>query len=175
MSPIPGLTANLDTKQCTFCQERKPHAEFRRRTRSKDGYTTRCKQCLGSKLNKHRQRQIEALRTEHAQCSKCGEVKHIKDMGLDSRNNITRLSSQCKACRAAASRESYKRRKRLAQEAWDRGFNVYCQSDANSLFHPHWRKVQEIVDLQAQTQNDCQPLPTQNSELATTTPLNTTS
>lgn len=58
-----------DMKQCSKCGQTKPHSEYHRDKRSKDGYVQRCKPCVQIKskqwLENNRQRNIESCKARY--------------------------------------------------------------------------------------------------------------
>ena len=165
---------NLEGKVCAKCMQLRPRDEYRKRRRSKDGLTSQCKHCLnsGPKLRSVKLNQI--LTDGHVQCSKCREMVPVEQMGKDARTT-GKLSSQCKKCRSDASKQSYHKRRLLVLAQRQEAYDVFCQSDANSAAHFSNPKPPKIGNLQVFVSHNSQVPPTQNSELATTTPLNTKS
>ena len=54
-------------KTCSKCKERKPHAEFYRNNRNKDGLQCRCKECHKKQIQQYKKQNPEKFREYHKQ------------------------------------------------------------------------------------------------------------
>lgn len=105
-------------KRCAKCKELKDETEFYRHSETKDGLNSKCKLCVSvysrehyknnkEKILRQRKRYAEQCKianekiilTGEKRCSRCGEIKSIKEFHLQN-NKPSGLRSHCKRCRA---------------------------------------------------------------------------
>lgn len=91
----------MDMKFCVKCEDDKPLSEFPKKKQRKDGYDTRCKECV-NRLNRERaaKRNAEASTQNwptHKTCNKCGESKLLDEFAKTGEGKYGR-KGQCKKC-----------------------------------------------------------------------------
>lgn len=105
------------SRACLRCGQTKPLAAFGRRSDAVDGIHQRCMDCVNASqraswARKHPRGSDVEPGTKR--CGKCGTKKELTAFGKDAHTEDA-FTSQCRACRARISAESYvrHRRKRL--------------------------------------------------------------
>lgn len=132
---------NLVTKTCLKCGQRKPFEQFRKRSKSKDGHTSQCKDCLKVQISKRWQREQEIFRTLHTTCASCRQSTHVKDMVLRG----GKLGSYCKPCQATIT--SFGRWLSQARVLGRMDYETACQFAANSTIDDKKAKILILKEL----------------------------
>lgn len=109
----------MEVLNCTYCKEVKPLSEFNKSPKEKRGYRYNCKPCSKSKyktylstvdgaLDKRRSRDKKAKQVQRdriklvpptdKKCYCCGEIKEIKEFGVD-RMTVNGSATICKPCK----------------------------------------------------------------------------
>jgi len=91
----------MEKKRCSCCKEVKDVSNFCRSKSRKDGYNVYCKECacIKSKIASEKTKRKEKIYNESdtKKCSKCGEIKSVKDF-FKQKDKASGYMSQCKAC-----------------------------------------------------------------------------
>lgn len=103
------FASGVEEKACTFCDEVKPFSEFAKRSDSKHGYTSNCKECRnklsreGPLHSKEEREEIKTLNLAQAVkdggqiCTLCDTFKLFDDFRTDKRRPLG-YASWCKKC-----------------------------------------------------------------------------
>jgi len=109
-SPIKGLPVPLNMKQCRKCSQVKPKDEFNKKTRSKDGLQSYCKDC---------QKTSVATKSDETKnkktCNTCNVEKPLSDF-YKAKDGKHGREAVCKLCRNKQNRERYNARKKQEQK-----------------------------------------------------------
>lgn len=89
-------------KTCSKCGKRKSASRFYNQTRSRDGLSSHCKDCMDAARARNRQRMAAAAPEPPAKkrCRKCGTTKPSRDFSTN-KSSSDGLYAYCKACKAA--------------------------------------------------------------------------
>ncbi|WP_189176026.1 endonuclease VII domain-containing protein [Streptomyces lasiicapitis] len=106
-------------KQCAGCKRILPTASFARDKNRRDGFQTRCRECVAEYSSMHYRRRRAALGKPvrekvdvppgHKLCRICNEIKPRSEWHRNATASDG-LSTRCKACRAIQGREGHLKR-----------------------------------------------------------------
>lgn len=162
-------------KRCSRCGETKPHSEFHKQKRNRDGLHSYCKECQKAANRAWRAADTPEKAQERAaqkaekkalagrgmrQCADCNEVKPHSEFSNGS--NPDGLHSYCRTCEAArvrASRKKYperararERRKEAVRRAREAGMRVFEISpkdqrslDLGACAHAHLGECDGVI------------------------------
>ena len=118
-------------KTCTRCQTEKPLTDFSRKSSSKDGHRSHCRECMAEyrAANRDKLRTLDAERharlrnrADHEieyptekKCSQCGDTKPASEF-TKNRTNLDGLQNNCKLC---ARWEQVRHKYGLSRDGWE--------------------------------------------------------
>jgi WhiB family transcriptional regulator, redox-sensing transcriptional regulator len=96
------------TKQCTYCHQVKPVSAFWRRSASRDGLDSHCRDCASGIVERGRRRRIQVAKDcpPELTCQRCDQTKAAEEFPID-RSRTTGRHPWCKPCHRAYERERH--------------------------------------------------------------------